>query len=101
MLRLQGFLIASGFLDAQATGYFGSLTAAAVRKFQASHGLSQVWRVGPATLSEINNLISGPPHPPSIEGAGSSEDQKKKELEAQIQSLMQMVQSLQAQAGSR
>ena len=36
------------------TGYFGSLTKAAVMNFQARNGIDQVGRVGPITLSAIN-----------------------------------------------
>lgn len=39
------------------TGYFGSLTASAVSKFQARNGLAQVGRVGPMTLSLLNQKM--------------------------------------------
>ncbi len=39
------------------TGYYGNLTTSAVTKFQATHGLSQVGRVGPLTRDKINSLI--------------------------------------------
>ena len=41
------------------TGYFGSLTVAAVRRFQAKNGISQVGRVGPQTLAVINSQMGG------------------------------------------
>ena len=41
------------------TGYFGSLTRAAVTSFQANHGLASVGRVGPQTLALINSIILG------------------------------------------
>ncbi len=37
-----------------ATGYFGAITRAAVMSYQASHGLSQVGLVGPATRAALN-----------------------------------------------
>jgi peptidoglycan hydrolase-like protein with peptidoglycan-binding domain len=40
------------------TGYFGNLTTAAVIKFQAQYGLSQVGRVGPLTRDKLNSLIT-------------------------------------------
>lgn len=46
------------------TGYFGPLTEAAVKRFQAKAGIAQVGRVGPQTLSRINQLLE--------EGAGNS-----------------------------
>jgi hypothetical protein len=46
------------------TGFFGSLTEDAVRKFQAKNGLEQAGRVGPQTLERINKLLA--------DGAGKS-----------------------------
>lgn len=39
------------------TGYFGKITAEAVRKFQKRHNLPQVGRVGPLTRKVINELL--------------------------------------------
>jgi peptidoglycan hydrolase-like protein with peptidoglycan-binding domain len=39
------------------TGYYGSLTAAAVRNFQARYGIQVVGRVGPITRAKINELM--------------------------------------------
>ncbi len=39
------------------SGYFGSLTQKAVRRFQGEHNLSQVGRVGPQTRDALNTLI--------------------------------------------
>lgn len=41
------------------TGYFGSLTEAAVKKFQAKYGIDQVGIVGPATRAKLNALYCG------------------------------------------
>ena len=46
------------------TGYFGSLTAKAVRNLQKKSGLEQVGQVGPKTLAKLNELLT--------EGAGNS-----------------------------
>jgi hypothetical protein len=44
--------------QAMMTGYFGSLTRAAVVRFQARYGIPQVGRVGPQTRAKINSLGS-------------------------------------------
>ena len=46
------------------TGYFGSLTETAVRKFQEKQGIESIGVVGPKTLSQLNKLVT--------EGAGAS-----------------------------
>jgi len=38
------------------TGYFGSLTEAAVKKFQAKYGIDQTGTVGPVTRAKLNSL---------------------------------------------
>lgn len=39
------------------TGYYGSLTEKAVKKFQAKFGIEQAGRVGPKTLAKLNALL--------------------------------------------
>ena len=53
---LQTFLAQDPTLYPQGlvTGYFGTLTAAAVSNFQARNGISNVGRVGPITLAALN-----------------------------------------------
>lgn len=41
------------------TGYYGSLTAAAVVRFQARYGIDQVGVVGPQTRAKLNELMGG------------------------------------------
>ncbi len=41
------------------TGYYGSLTAAAVGRFQTKYGLPSVGRVGPLTLAKLNEVAGG------------------------------------------
>lgn len=54
--ELQNRLIAGGFLTGTtATGYFGKLTHAAMKKFQEKNGLDQVGNVGPKTRALLNN----------------------------------------------
>ena len=52
---LQAFFAADASIypEGLITGYFGSLTRAAVMKYQAKHGISTVGRVGPQTLSMV------------------------------------------------
>lgn len=56
---LQTFLASDSTLYPQGliTGYFGSLTRAAVMRFQARNGISQVGRVGPQTLAALASLV--------------------------------------------
>lgn len=65
---LQQFLAADPSIYPQGlvTGYYGTLTAAAVSNFQAKNGLANVGRVGPATLALINASALG--------GIGGSSD---------------------------
>jgi peptidoglycan hydrolase-like protein with peptidoglycan-binding domain len=51
--RLQLFLKARGHLNAEATGYFGAMTQAAVRKFQAENNISSTGEAGPMTRARI------------------------------------------------
>ncbi len=57
---LQGFFSDNSAIypEGLVTGYFGGLTQAAVKRFQAQYGFDQVGRVGPLTRDKINDLIS-------------------------------------------
>src|SRR3954470_16436836 len=48
------------YLEISPTGYFGSLTATAVAKFQARKGLAQVGIVGPQTRAALARNCSDP-----------------------------------------
>ncbi len=41
------------------SGYYGSLTAAAVARFQSAHGISAIGSVGPQTLAALNLAMGG------------------------------------------
>ncbi|HEY4514639.1 MAG TPA: LamG-like jellyroll fold domain-containing protein [Candidatus Paceibacterota bacterium] len=52
---LQQILISKGFLvGTTATGYFGSMTKAAVQKYQGANGISAIGTVGPLTRAKLN-----------------------------------------------
>jgi hypothetical protein len=53
---LQNRLTALGLYSGPVTGYFGSLTKAAVKRFQAKYGISQVGSVGPLTRAMLNKI---------------------------------------------
>lgn len=55
VLKLQNLLARLGFLTATPNGYYGVGTTAAVKAFQAAHGLSQLGVVGPATREALNS----------------------------------------------
>ena len=56
--QLQTVLAQQGDFSGTATGYYGSLTEAAVEKFQAAHGIAQVGSVGPETRAALNALMA-------------------------------------------
>jgi hypothetical protein len=53
--NLQNYLIRKGFLSGMATGYFGTLTQAAVKKYQTAHAISALGYVGPGTRAALNS----------------------------------------------
>lgn len=56
VLALQKVLAKLGYLTVAPNGYFGPSTVAAVKKFQAAHGLEQLGSVGPGTRLELNSI---------------------------------------------
>ena len=51
---LQNRLTAEGVYSGPVTGYYGSLTQAAVKKYQGLHNLNQLGNVGPGTRAALN-----------------------------------------------
>lgn len=43
--------------EGRVTGFFGKLTAKAVKRFQKKHGIEQVGTVGPKTLKKLNEIF--------------------------------------------
>jgi peptidoglycan hydrolase-like protein with peptidoglycan-binding domain len=43
--------------EGRISGYFGRLTAQAVKRFQRKHGIEQLGSVGPKTLKKLNELL--------------------------------------------
>ena len=55
---VQDYLFEKGYLKAPARGYYGILTATAVKEFQRANGLDAIGSIGPKTRNVINNLWS-------------------------------------------
>lgn len=55
VVELQKYLIGENYLNSEATGYFGSLTHEAVRKFQSANNISATGYVGTLTRGALNN----------------------------------------------
>ncbi len=56
VVTLQTFLNAKGYLQVAPTGYFGSLTLKAVKKFQTENNITSNGIVGPLTRGKIKSL---------------------------------------------
>ena len=56
---LQENLTALGYYSGDITGYYGSMTAAAVKKFQKAKGLTQTGEADSATQKAISNAVTG------------------------------------------
>jgi N-acetylmuramoyl-L-alanine amidase len=52
--NLQKRLKEEGYFTGTATGYYGYVTMAAVKKYQKAHGLDQLGNVGPGTRASLN-----------------------------------------------
>lgn len=97
--RLQEYLAKDPELypEGLTTGYYGPLTTAAVRRFQAKYGIAQVGRVGPQTLAKLNELMGATPAPAGQEPAAKAEEQQKAAIQSQISDLQALIEQIQAQ----
>lgn len=59
VVSLQEFLREQGYFSANATGYYGPLTASAVARWQTSQGVDSVGIVGPLTRERIKHWCGG------------------------------------------
>nr|WP_289371187.1 cell wall hydrolase [Paenibacillus silvae] len=57
VVQLQEQLSELGYFDAGVTGYYGTITKSAVRKFQQAQGLSADGVAGPITLERLNKKV--------------------------------------------
>ena len=106
VLQLQVYLAADSSLypEGKITGYYGSLTVSAVKRFQARYGISQVGRVGPQTMAKLNELMGQgmgvgpipqvPPAASPVTGTGADDEAARAALQNQINDLQSMVDSL-------
>jgi peptidoglycan hydrolase-like protein with peptidoglycan-binding domain len=78
---LQALLAADSSIypEGNITGFFGPLTAAAVKRFQKNHGLEQVGHVGPKTLKKLNEFLED--NPLSFENSTSTKRGENRERE--------------------
>ncbi len=52
---------ASIYPEASITGYYGAMTAKAVKRFQQKHGIDPVGSIGPKTRNKLNELLGDTP----------------------------------------
>ena len=78
VVTLQALLAADPDIYPEGTisGYFGPLTAAAVKRFQNKHGLEQVGNVGPKTLNKLKELLKEHPVEFAVDKATSTPNSK-------------------------
>jgi len=98
--ELQNRLTAEGVYSGPITGYFGSLTLAAVKKYQEKNGIATAGQagygnVGPATRAKLN--ASAAAVPASTEAAVSVPAAAAQMSSAQVETLQTQIQALQAQ----
>ena len=83
VIELQKVLIAGGYLHIDApTGWFGPLTQAAVKQYQAAHGIDTTGFVGPLTRAALNA------------GTAPTEPEKTSMVEKAIDKVADVVQSV-------
>ena len=86
---LQTWLENNGYYSGPVTGYYGSLTMAAVQRYQTAKGISATGYVGPLTLAALNAQASG-----SVSTGGNTSELAT--LQAELSSLLAQIQALEA-----
>src|SRR3989344_1561902 len=101
--QLQAFLAADSELypEGKVTGYYGSLTVAAVKRFQAKHGISQLGRVGPQTLKKLNEVMGQGSGVPDVPASMQEDEEAKADLQKQIADLQALIESLTKQVSAQ
>ena len=85
MSALQQILNQQGYLATSPTGYFGSQTALALKKFQTAHGIEALGGVGPKTRAMLNTFGTAPTDKAALIASLMSQ---VKALEGQIAALL-------------
>ncbi len=84
--ELQNVLIAAGYLTVPASGWYGPMTATAVKLYQSAHGITPVsGHVGPLTRAALNTGTT-----PTMS------DEQRSLLLAQLEALLAQLKVLQA-----
>lgn len=86
VVELQKNLTSAGVYSGPITGYFGSLTRAAVKKYQEKNGIKSTGYFGPLTREKMNGS--------KVAGVSTSKDQQIASLKTQIAELMKLVEEL-------
>lgn len=95
--QLQNKLTTEGIYSGPITGYFGPLTQAAVKAFQAKYGISQTGTVGPLTRGQLNSLVAtAQPSAGQVLGASTNAATQAQitVIKTQLTSLIQQVLTL-------
>ncbi len=91
--ELQNRLTSEGVYSGPVTGYFGQLTLAGVKSYQAKYNLPTTGFVGPMTRAELNAALTAGPGEGQVLGASTT---GMAETASRIQGI---IQTLQAQGG--
>ena len=94
--ELQKRLTQEGVYSGPITGYFGPLTFAAVKAYQAKTGIESVGIVGPLTRTSLNSILAQATTTGQVLGAQTSAEvqAKIKELQAKLAELQAQLQEL-------
>lgn len=84
--NLQTQLLSEGVYNGPVTGYFGPLTQAGVKAYQAKYGIDQLGIVGPATRAQLNKIVTA--------NAGSNAAATSQLTPAQVSAIMSQINTL-------